>query len=226
MIYRAKHKGGFTLIDNNVIRETNMSSSAFRLLLYMLSCADDWEFSLKGLAYALGWSERKTRDVVAELKKLGHIVQRTQKGEHGHFLPSAWDVYEVPVTAEHKNGEPVKTSTRRADVSTVNPFHGHAVPRVSGKNVNYKNNNTKRITNIKEDHREKKKEKLALGEYQKVLLSNEDQEELCNRFGFETVVKYIDRLDEYLFEHPEKDYKNHKATITKWIKEDERRLAT
>ena len=54
MIYRSKHKDGFTRIDNKLIREPKMSSSAFMLLIFMLSCSDEWEFSIKGLAYSLG----------------------------------------------------------------------------------------------------------------------------------------------------------------------------
>lgn len=223
MIYRSKHKDGFTRIDNKLIREPKMSSSAFMLLIFMLSCSDEWEFSIKGLAYSLGWTERKTKDAVAELKKLGHIVQRLQKGEHGHFLPSAWDVYEVPVTAERKNGAPVKTSTRRVNALTGEPFHGRAVPRACGKTYPIRTNNIKELTNI---NKEQYGKKHALGEFSNVFLSDDEQETLFKRYGDTNTAEYIDRLSNYLNEHPEKNYKNHKATIEKWIKEDERRLAT
>jgi DNA-binding IclR family transcriptional regulator len=44
----------------------------------MMSCADDWNFSIKGLVKQLGWPERKVMRLVNELKKAGYIEQKTQ----------------------------------------------------------------------------------------------------------------------------------------------------
>ena len=63
----------------------------------------------------------------------------------------------------------------------------------------------------------------ALGIYQNVFLTDEEQKELIDRLGYDSVVVYIDRLSTYMKENPGKKYKNHKATIEKWIKEDEGR---
>lgn len=227
MIYRSQHSEGFTRIDNAIARSTDMSPVAFRILVYMLSCADGWEFSVKGIAYALGLPERKTKAAVAELKKLGYIVQNLQKGEHGHFLPSAWDVYEDP-TAVHKNGTPVKVNARREYTKTGVQVDGRAVPRACGKPHPIRTNNIKELTIYKEEHDEKKAhvEKCQLGSYENVFLTNDEQKELCDSFGLEKTVGYIERLSEYLHSHPSKFYPNHKATIEKWINDDEGGIAT
>jgi len=86
----------------------------------------------------------------------------------------------------------------------------------------------KEQSNIKERTMGKKDtaEKCQLGRYENVFLTNAEQEELCNRYSLETLVEYIDRLSGYIHDHPGKKYKNHKATIEKWINEDEGREAT
>ena len=66
----------------------------------------------------------------------------------------------------------------------------------------------------------------ALGNFENVLLTDDEQKELCDRYGLEILGEYITRLSNYLEAHPEKHYKSHKAVIEKWIKQDERRLAT
>lgn len=190
------------------------------MLLFMLSCSDNFDFSIKGLAYYLEWTERKTKQYVAELKEQGYIVQKTQRGPHGHFLPSSWDVYEEP-TGVHKNVHPT------GELKNVHPtgvhINGCAVRRVCGKNVPIRINNIKELTNIKN---KQTTINTALGIFENVLLTDDEQKDLCDRYGLEILGEYITRLSNYLEAHPEKHYKSHKAVIEKWIKQDERRLAT
>lgn len=101
MIHRAEHNNGFVGLTNDTARNLELSDGAFRLLVFMLSMADDWNFSIKGLTFQTGWPERKIMRLVAELKKAGHIVQKLQLDERGKFLPSLWEIYEVPIDAIH-----------------------------------------------------------------------------------------------------------------------------
>lgn len=102
MIHRKEHKDNFTVISNEVIR-ADLSDGAKVLLLFMLSCSDDWSFSLKGLALVLDMSERTISDRLAELKKAGYISQRRSKNKKGQFDSCFWDVYENPLTTPQKN---------------------------------------------------------------------------------------------------------------------------
>lgn len=219
MIHRSNHKENFTRLDNSIIRNEDLTDSAFRLLIFMLSCTDDWNFSLKGLAYQLNWPERKVSRLVNELKKKGHIVQHINFDANGKFLPSTWDIYEEPVDAIH--------ISRKASVTqSVNDAERQprkASPTQSVKRAYIRTINNKELTNSKNNQRGKKR--LALGINQNVFLTDEEQQALCDHNGLDKVVEYIDRLSIYLEEHPEKNYSNHKATIQKWINEDEGRAA-
>lgn len=217
MIHRAEHNDNFTRLKNDLIRDMRLSSEAFRLLCFMLSCSDDWNFSVSGLATLLGWSERRTKQYVSELKKLGYIEQVLQTDEKGRFKPSVWIVHEEPVTAVHKNRTTDKPqdgrTARRTDRTTDKPQDGKLAP--------IRTINIKELSNSKNYQREE--EAHALGIFQNVFLTDEEQKDLTERLGFESVAEYVDRLSTYMKENPGKTFKNHKATIEKWIKEDEGR---
>ena len=146
MIIRSEHTDSFTVINNDALRDARLSDAALRLLVYMLSCADDWSFSPEGLAFCLGWSVKKTKLIVTELKKCGYIEQIAQRGDHGHFLPCAWVIRETPVTGTPKNGRPVTRETRQ----TGEPCDGSPVPREHRKRDALRNTNIKEIPIEKE----------------------------------------------------------------------------
>ncbi len=219
MIHRAAHKEDFTRLKNELIRDSRLSDRAFRILVFMFSCSDDFVFSVKGLAHLLGMPERTVAKGITELKKLGYIEQKRQVGERGRFLPNVWDVHEIPLTALHNHR------------TAVAPQHGGTALRSDrtadsphcGKSAHIRTINNKELSNSKELSKGKKDtaHKCQLGPFENVLLTNEEQKDLTDRLGFDEVVTYIDRLSNYLHDHPEKKYKSHKATIERWIREDE-----
>lgn len=217
MIHRAEHKDNFTTIANATIRDTMLSDSAKVLLFFMLSCSDEWNFSVTGLASALGWSKRKVMRLIPELKKAGYLIQKLQSDSLGRFIPSAWEVFEVS-TAIHE----ARISVEPKYTKTATRLNRNADEPQRGKSVSIRNNNSKEITNIKKEQCIKES---AIGIFQNVRLTNSEQEELINRYGTEEVGIYIDRLSTYMNENPEKHYKNHKATIEKWIIQDKERKA-
>lgn len=214
MIHRAEHKDNFTTIANATIRDTNLSDGAFRLLMFMLSCSDDWSFSIKGLAHVFGLAERTVMRRITELKKAGYIKQKRIQNQNGIITGCDWDIFEVP--SIHSDTKPQCGSNHSVDETTVwsKPQCGNLSP--------IRNNNSKEITNIKKEQCIKES---AIGIFQNVRLTNSEQEELINRYGIQEVGIYIDRLSTYMNENPEKHYKNHKSTIEKWIIQDKERKA-
>lgn len=209
MIHRAEHKDNFTTIANATIRDTNLSDGAIRLLFFMLSCSDDYQFSTKGLAHVFDVSESTIVDRVVELKSKGYIQTTNRKNEKGRFTACSWDVFETPhteISAYGKNRTRKKPHTEKTALGNSDPI---------------RNNNIKEITNIKKYQCKES----AIGIFQNVRLTNSEQEELINRYGTEEVGIYIDRLSTYMNQNPEKHYKNHKSTIEKWIIQDKERKA-
>ena len=210
MIHRIEHNENFTVIANETVRNTDLSDGAIRLLFFMLSCSDDYQFSTKGRAHVFDVSESTIVDRVVELKSKGYIQTTNRKNEKGRFTACSWDVFETPHTEISAYG---KNRTRKKP---------HTEKTALGNSTPIRNNNSKEITNIKKDQCIKES---AIGIFQNVRLTNSEQEELINRYGIQEVGIYIDRLSTYMNENPEKHYKNHKATIEKWIIQDKERKA-
>lgn len=218
MIHRTEHSEDFTRLQNETLRDTRLSDGAFRVLIFMLTCSDDFNFSVKGLSHLLDMPERKVSKIVTELKRAGYIEQKRQVGDRGRFLPNTWEVYE--------------TSTALHDYRTaVAPQHGdtalrsdrNAVPPHCGKSAYIRTINIKEQSNIKNYQREeeeKEKKKTALGEFQNVLLTTEEIGKLKLQLGDENLNRYIENLGDYLKEHPRKKYASHYRTILKWVERD------
>lgn len=148
MIHRIEHEDNFTVISNDTIRNPDLSDGAFRILVYMLSCSEDWNFSIKGLAHVFGVAERTIMLRITELKKAGYIKQRRIQNSKGVFEGCEWDIYEDP--SIHSATKPQCGSNHSVDETTVwsNPQCGNLAP--------IRNNNTKETPNIKEITKEKK----------------------------------------------------------------------
>lgn len=71
-IIRQKRKKRFSIIDNQVIENKNLSWGARGLLEYMLSKPDDWKFYMSELITHSNKDGRdKTYGFMDELKKIG-----------------------------------------------------------------------------------------------------------------------------------------------------------
>jgi predicted phage replisome organizer len=66
--------------------------------------------------------------------------------------------------------------------------------------------------------------KKPYGEFQNVLLTDDERIRLADKMGAATRDDYIERVSEYLAEHPKKHYESHCATIQKWKRGDEEKF--
>ena len=143
MIHRDAHSEGFTMITNDVLRNTTLSDGALRLLVYMLSMAEDWTFSVRSLAATFGVTKDTITARVMELKAAGYLTTRTVINERGQFKASVWDLYESPRPTFTGHG----SSRTRLEPDTVPTGHG--------SNRTRKNSDNKK-TIYKEDQIDKK----------------------------------------------------------------------
>lgn len=95
-IKRANRKGNFAQIPNETLREQNLSNSAYRLLIYMLSMTDDWIFRNSKIAKDLGRSERWVRATLTELEKAGYVERQQPRNKAGKFEEGTRIVYDLP----------------------------------------------------------------------------------------------------------------------------------
>lgn len=79
-----KEKIDYTIISNNILRNTKLSWRAKGVYVQLASLPDGWDFSAKGLTALADDSEYATREALKELESNGYLI-REQKKENGLF---------------------------------------------------------------------------------------------------------------------------------------------
>lgn len=96
MIHRSEYDKDYTRVKNGFVNDESLSLEAKGFMLVLLSFPDDWEFSIKGLAYRLKLSEYNVMRLIKELKSAGYVTQKKVKNKRGQFVTYEWDVYDLP----------------------------------------------------------------------------------------------------------------------------------
>ncbi|MEQ7088987.1 helix-turn-helix domain-containing protein [Enterococcus gallinarum] len=98
-IRRGKINSHFTILSNEVLRDSRLSYKARGLLAYMLSFSEDWIFYKKKL---IDDSKRDGRDSVntglKELINYGYLIKEQKRNSDGRFDTNEWVLCETPQT--------------------------------------------------------------------------------------------------------------------------------
>ncbi|MDT2797581.1 helix-turn-helix domain-containing protein [Enterococcus cecorum] len=98
-IRRGKINSHFTILSNEVLRDSRLSYKARGLLAYMLSFSEDWIFYKKKL---IDDSNRDGRDSVntglKELINYGYLIKEQKRNSDGRFDTNEWVLCETPQT--------------------------------------------------------------------------------------------------------------------------------
>lgn len=84
----------------------------------MFSLPDDWDYTLKGLAYLSTDGIDSIRSGIQELERAGYIFRSRIRDDHGHFRGTKYKVYPTP----HSPGSDVPTLE---NPTLVNPTQDH-----------------------------------------------------------------------------------------------------
>lgn len=93
-------KHPYTIINNDIIVDTNISATARILLIYMLSRPEGWIFYHNQLGAALGFGETAIRSAFEDLINAGYAYRERRKSSKGHFVPYDYFITEIPNSKE------------------------------------------------------------------------------------------------------------------------------
>lgn len=113
---RVHKNNNFTVVDNNIFKNKQMSLKAKGLLVQMLSLPDDWNYSVFGLVALSSDGKDSVMSALQELEKFGYLRRERITDEKGKFAGYNYDVYEIPPT-----GEPYAEKPYAEKPSTENP---------------------------------------------------------------------------------------------------------
>lgn len=130
-IFRVNKTKNFTIINNHILRNKDASLKAKGLLVWMLSCDDDWNFSLSGMLQCLKEKEDAITNTLNELENLGYLkrtklMPESYTNERGEKvvvrsrIEFIYDIFEQPVEILHTGFQSVEFQEVDSQ-STENP---------------------------------------------------------------------------------------------------------
>jgi len=120
VIIRApKQENGFTIIRNDVLRDSELSFRARGVLAFILSHTDNWRTDAESIARAAKEGRQAIQTALKELRAAGYIEQvKSQDKATGRWSTETF-VYDAPKTEAVKKQPPVSMPSASKLVSEV-----------------------------------------------------------------------------------------------------------
>ena len=106
-VFRVERTGDYTVMSNHHLKNRALSLKAKGLLSLILSLPDDWDYTLRGLAYISLESVDSVRKAVTELENEGYITRTRTRDEQGRLRGTEYIIREQPVPEEPISEKPV-----------------------------------------------------------------------------------------------------------------------
>ena len=196
-----REKKNFTAIENEVLRDKNLSFKAKGLLCVIMGLPDTWDFTVKGIAAISTEGETAVRSTIKELKDAGYCASEP-KYENGkikyleyYFSDSKQDVLE-----KRKKWEEIKEERRKMREGNLNKENLHA-ENLNEENLN--EDNKGQINNNINNNKDNNKETLNISVKKRIEKKYNDGEPLSEKeieyyVGMEKKYPRVMRMDKPL----------------------------
>ena len=95
-ILRKKQRAHYTVIDNAIFKNRNLSNKTLGMLCRMLSLPDGWEFSIEGLTKLSTDGRTAVVSALNELQDAGYFYRKEVR-ENGKFVGVEYVISEVQI---------------------------------------------------------------------------------------------------------------------------------
>lgn len=99
MAIRKETSKGYTVINNHLLKNTDLSLKAKGLLCLMFSLPEDWNFSTKGLTSIVKDGERSVRGALKELEDNRYLIRKPIH-DGKHITDWEYRIFEMPYSQE------------------------------------------------------------------------------------------------------------------------------
>ena len=96
-VFKNRKEENFTVLDNQLLQNKELSWKARGILTYLLSLPEDWDVNTKELATHADDGITSLRNGLKELREAGYIIYKKYQDEEGKFVHE-YNVYEKPHT--------------------------------------------------------------------------------------------------------------------------------
>ncbi len=151
-------RSDFTTVHNAFLRDKNLGINARGLLVTMLSMADGWNFSIKGLASILPDGEYKISSTLRELTECGYLVRKKIRTK-GMIVDWEYNFSDEPIFLEKDGDENAEDpDMEESDVKKPDVENQDVVNR-DVENLDVENRGAYQITNNQIPKKEISKDK-------------------------------------------------------------------
>lgn len=200
-IVEADKSSNFTKMSNYHLQDRELSLKAKGLMSFCLSLPPTWDFNIEGLTKLNRDGRNSIAAAVAELEAKGYIRRKRLRNANGTLGAAEY------VIVEHPESAAACTPVLEKPAEEMPDWAEPAQDNATQLNTN--------LSRTKRSNNERKKDPRHLyGQYQNVLLTDEEHEKLMAEFPSDYDVR-IERLSEYMASTG-KSYKNHLITIRSW----------
>lgn len=99
---------GFTIVDNTVINDTELSWKAKGVFLYLWSKSDDWQFYEVEVAKHAKDGRDSLRSALKELEAKGYLKRARDRNDKGQVTTSDWILSEKPMLENPTQEKPIQ----------------------------------------------------------------------------------------------------------------------
>lgn len=96
-VLRKSKKSDYTIIDNNIFKNSKLTLKAKGMICTMLSLPDDWVFSEMGLTQLSNDSRTGIRSTLQELQEYGYLKRERTRNDKGLLGETIYTIYEEPM---------------------------------------------------------------------------------------------------------------------------------
>lgn len=105
-VLRKSKKSDYTIVDNNIFKNSKLTLKAKGMICTMLSLPDNWQFSEEGLAQLSNDSRTGIRSTLNELMEYGYLTRKQLKNDAGKFINMEYTIYEEPLYQKPTSEKP------------------------------------------------------------------------------------------------------------------------
>ena len=95
--FKVHSSNNFTIINNSVFYNRDISWKAKGILTQMLSLPETWDYTEAGLSTLSTDGLTSTRSALKELEKAGYLIRSFTRDEQGRIVDIDYDIFEIPV---------------------------------------------------------------------------------------------------------------------------------
>ena len=221
---------GYTRIANELLEavcRTNLSGSELRILLYIIRRTYGFnrsyaEMPLSEISEAVGIRKNHISEALKRLSANKIIELHPNKGTRPQTVSIVKNYEEWAVESCETLLFP-KTGTVPENGNSTVPENGNSTVPENGNSTVPENGNHTYKENIKErfkeSFKESKSEKQAYGKCGKVLLTDEEYNDLVRGYGKDTIGRYIERMDNWIVSRGVKNLECY-SELKVWLDRD------